>query len=367
MRFVWDHRGFYSSYFRNLFDYYRFRSLFRESRSACRRAYLDIEYDSGKGLFSLVWFLSQGGYEVHMKHRPRFVANVGEYSRLILCMPSVVLTGQAPTMVKPHLFFSDHQGEPHAGCRSIRLGYDLFHAENQTCMRLPLGLHPYIYQRGVYARVKEFADNDERPLVGFFAGRMVEDAYNNSVIREMFGKLTRFEFFDALRPLVEDGRCLYPESKAEIREGGQDKLVVWDGSDEKIKLEEYMKLLSRSRFALCPAGTHFPHCHNSIEAMSMGAIPILEHPEMFYPGLEDGKNCLAFEGRTGLFEKVQTALEMPERLVKEMRANVLRYYAANLAPESIVERIENNQEIRCVNVNAEGKSIHEMRRRLQSE
>ena len=38
-----------------------------------------------------------------------------------------------------------------------------------------------------------------------------------------------------------------------------------------------------------------PMCHNIIESMAVGVIPITNYPEWFDPDLEHMKNCIVFD------------------------------------------------------------------------
>ena len=83
-----------------------------------------------------------------------------------------------------------------------------------------------------------------------------------------------------------------------------------------------------------------PMCHNVVEAMAVGTIPLIDYPEWLHPRLEHLTNCIAFDGKEDLVAKMRLALSMPTSKVAEMRANVAAYYSAYLQPEVAVERIE---------------------------
>ncbi len=71
-------------------------------------------------------------------------------------------------------------------------------------------------------------------------------------------------------------------------------------------------------------------CHNVIEAMSVGAIPLIEYADRFAKPLEDGVNAICFRGLGGL----QDALQRIDRLTtaerQRLRDNVVDFYETQL-------------------------------------
>ena len=71
-------------------------------------------------------------------------------------------------------------------------------------------------------------------------------------------------------------------------------------------------------------------CHNVIEAMSVGTIPLIEYGDRFAPSLRDGVNAICFRGLSGL----KDALDRIDRLTTQQRAalrgNVIEYYEQHL-------------------------------------
>src|SRR5205823_2507023 len=57
---------------------------------------------------------------------------------------------------------------------------------------------------------------------------------------------------------------------------------------------DYLRFIGACDFFLAPPGCAMPLSHNLIEAMSLGAIPILNYGDYLDPPLRDGVDCLAF-------------------------------------------------------------------------
>ena len=91
-------------------------------------------------------------------------------------------------------------------------------------------------------------------------------------------------------------------------------------------------------FLACP-GTRMPLCHNLIEALSCGSIPIIQYHKYLTPELIDGENCLTFHDEDTLRQAIQRAMEMPETEILKMRAAALRYYEDNLTEGQFAKRL----------------------------
>jgi hypothetical protein len=127
-------------------------------------------------------------------------------------------------------------------------------------------------------------------------------------------------------------------------------------SNYSLVRDDYLDFLASTDFALAPPGLDMPHSHNLVEAMSQGAIPILNYANWLSPRLQHGVNCLQFQNLAELSTTVQAALEMPLSRIYDMRAEVLRYYESFLRPDSVGRQILQRQPSTLF-VNAETHSL----------
>jgi hypothetical protein len=107
-------------------------------------------------------------------------------------------------------------------------------------------------------------------------------------------------------------------------------------------MQDVREILSYFNFYLCCPGVVMPLCHNVIEAMSVGTIPVIEkgYAEVMYPTLEHEKDAIIFEN----LEHLNIILEKdifnyPAGKISEMKENVLHYYFEFLSPENMVENL----------------------------
>jgi hypothetical protein len=114
------------------------------------------------------------------------------------------------------------------------------------------------------------------------------------------------------------------EEPSVVRPG---KTMYWhEYSDAKpagLPPTEFVAMLSRSDFTLCPRGYSLV-THRPLEAMLRGSIPVLGAGELDLYGIElaDGYNCIAV--RDGDWpEAIERIVTLPEHTIRHMRENIL--------------------------------------------
>jgi glycosyltransferase involved in cell wall biosynthesis len=106
-----------------------------------------------------------------------------------------------------------------------------------------------------------------------------------------------------------------------------------------IPRERWLEALSKADFFLACPGVGMPLCHNVIEALATGCIPILQYADYLPPPLQDGVNCLAFKTSAELQEIAARALTMSPGQIHTLRGNVRAYYDGFLAPKRFTEKL----------------------------
>jgi hypothetical protein len=100
----------------------------------------------------------------------------------------------------------------------------------------------------------------------------------------------------------------------------------------RIPQAQWFHVLGHAHTFLAPPGVRHPLCHNIVEAMAVGAIPITNYPQWFHPPLEDGMHCFAFQSYDDLLETLALVRDMPSEQLEVMHQAVLAYYDAFLDP-----------------------------------
>lgn len=178
-----------------------------------------------------------------------------------------------------------------------------------------------------------------RPVGILFAGNTDLPAYDRPLLGERFGLLTRhtalqaaYRWFgtDALRN--EPGTGWHPAPP-------RARFVAFESASSPIPAADWLPTLRCADFFLALPGAHMPMCHNAVEALSSGTIPILEYAQYFRPALRDGVECIAFSGIEGLHAALARAESMSPAARTAMRHAARRYYLEHLAPGNLTRRV----------------------------
>jgi len=161
-----------------------------------------------------------------------------------------------------------------------------------------------------------------RPILASFLGSQDPDARKRILdsVRPMFTDRT-----GKSHPVVGFKR-MYWHEYSDASPGGLDPM-------------EFLDVLSRSDFALCPRGYSLV-THRPMEALLRGSIPVLSASELdlYDIGLEDGVNCIAVPDERWQ-ETVANLARIEEDKVIEMRRNVFAMLRDRLGYESSSERM----------------------------
>ena len=286
----------------------------------------------------IFWFL-YAGYEVQLKFGFKIVGSMHAFSKEIFKYKSFTLIKRKPAKTELNFYGIGVEKKED----SVFLDPDYF--QKDGAWHVPLGMHPMMYFNGWFKKTHELRKNENRPINIFFSGNLNERLYAKDIIRINFNKLSRLEIFRLLKKAFSDDQIVIPLSLNDIYNYDviKDKIVFNDREKIMIPPEKYLELLSKSKFSLFTPGVVHPLCHNNYEAMSVGAIPVLEHPELFDPPLTHGKNCITFSGPDELIEQIKYVMSMDEYRIKEMRKEALNYYDKYLSAQGIIENIIANK------------------------
>src|SRR5690606_23719156 len=117
------------------------------------------------------------------------------------------------------------------------------------------------------------------------------------------------------------------------------KVVIYDDSVFRVPVSEWLNTLSKFHFFLAGPGL-MPICHNLLEAMSVGTVPIIQFPELIVPPLKDNENCIAFKDENDLLMKITDALNLEYAVKEKLSDGVFDYFANNVAPGSFRKKVE---------------------------
>jgi hypothetical protein len=180
----------------------------------------------------------------------------------------------------------------------------------------------------------------------FFAGNQKSRYGRESLVNE-FGVLPRLEVLSTLRRH-------YPDRIASRQaDGVSDRIVLRNSATDPIAKQDWMATIASHQFFLCCPGSSQPVCHNAMEAMAAGTIPIIEYADRMHPRLRDGVNAVCFRGREGLINAIERIDRMSAQQRQDLSTNVSEYFDEHLDGGRFMKRLRdelNTDFVDCVSM-----------------
>lgn len=229
----------------------------------------------------------------------------------------------------------------------------------KNSFHIPMSFHPLMYHKNLWNN--KVRKNENRINSIFCYGNFDDKAYLE-IEKTGFNIMNRRKLYEFFRDQSEFYLLENQENLNQIlSEQPIGKYIFAEKYVYPLPMEQVQTILSKFRFFLCCPGVVMPLCHNIIEAMSVGTVPIIqrEYAQVMYPQLENGKNAIIFENIDDLKEIIKNNLFTTSEInFKIMSDNVLQYYRDFLSPESVVEKINHNLKSGAtIYLNAEHRSI----------
>ena len=218
-----------------------------------------------------------------------------------------------------------------------------FSGDNPNYFFVPMGQYPLNYK---FKEVNNWKVINTRKQSIFMAGNLDRRFYYDMDYNPIFNMLSRRRIYDYLicRGILKKIESLY--DLIQYIGGDEDNwvIIIDTQKDFSIEFRDLKKIISEFNFYLALPGTVIPFCHNLIEAMSVGCIPIIQssYALSLHPQLENNKNALFFETLTDLDKLITKSFSLSDSELKYLQTNVLDYYNSNLIPKSIIQKIEKN-------------------------
>ncbi|EMI17354.1 ATPase [Rhodopirellula maiorica SM1] len=109
-----------------------------------------------------------------------------------------------------------------------------------------------------------------------------------------------------------------------------------DSAETPIAPSQWLPFLAQHRFFVCCPGAAQPMCHNLIEAMSVGTIPLIEYGDRLRPQLTDGENAICFRGADGLRDAIDRIHQLSASRLDEMSQSAAAYYDNHLCGKTFL-------------------------------
>ncbi len=296
-----------------------------------------IDAVGGRYYFSLVRDLIDAGYFPVFTARRTTLSTFGT-SRMksLLLRERLGVVTSLDELKEPYFLITDRDlPKPELAEKMVVVSYEPRLCQGGDEMAFPVFVHPQITTKVTLPPVYQV--NAPRPARIFFGGNTEEGKYDKDVLRQVYHMLTRREMLEAAAAVTPAYRPV--DAASWLASAEFHPFVLCETQHCKIPQERWLEALGKADFFLACPGVGMPLCHNLIEAMAAGAVPILQYGDYLPQPLEDGVNCLAFSDSTSLREITVKVLAMSQEQIHTLRGNVRAYYDEFLAPGRFARRL----------------------------
>lgn len=309
-----------------------------------------IDAVGGRYYFSLVRDLIDAGFFPVFTARRATLSTFGT-SRMksLLLKERLGIVRCTDELKEPyHLITDADEPAPPLATRVAKADYAWRICRTNREMAFPVFVHPHIT---IKTRLPfEYDTGSPRPARIFFGGNTEPGKYDQDVIRSIYHMLPRRGMLaETIASMTPEMIHRPADAAAWLSSPDFHPFVLCETQHCKIPQEHWLDALSKADFFLACPGVGMPLCHNLIESIAAGAVPILQYAAYLSPPLQDGVNCLTFSDAKGLRDVIRRALNMDPGEIRSMRRNVRAYYDEFLAPGRFTKRLLNGPDTLLLN------------------
>lgn len=275
----------------------------------------DLLIDCGRHLASLAHFAQLSGSRMLVRCNRILLAAIARkiHGREMLAEPYVWWVPPAESLPDDAFVMRDHQLCP-TGVRML-IGRDLI----AGVPKMPYPMHPATLPLADDQSLQQLRKTSDRKGI-FFAGNQ-KPKYGREKMQKEFGVISRLDVIETLRQS-------YPDRVTSTLAGFslRDAIILSDSRSESIQPSRWLNTLARARYFLCCPGASQPMCHNLIEAMSVGTVPVIEYGDRLAPALQDGVNAITFRGKFGLIQAIKRIDGLSNEQHQQLSLGAAQYY-----------------------------------------
>jgi hypothetical protein len=324
-------------------DIRRARRLLRERAAAVptlieRPIALDLRtdamlFDCGRHFASLAHHACGAGSPFLVRCSPLLLAGIARkiHGGEMLAESHACWIPRDAPLPENALVLCDYEPDHGSGFIQMLIGRDI----DRELAVMPYPMHPATLRQLEQTDLVRLRKSPKRSAI-FFAGNQ-KPRYGDAKMQKNFGVLSRLEILGTLAER-------FPSRIATSMETANDRsIVISDSRVESIAAADWLPSLARSRFFVCCPGSSQPMCHNLVEAMSVGTIPILEYGDRVTPRLRDGENAICFEAKAGLVDAIDRIDRLSSVQVTRLSQNVADFYDEHLCGTKFMARLRDGE------------------------
>jgi len=307
---------------------------------------IKIDNVTGRYLYHLVTEFEALGYTIAYTDRFRFLATmeIKACKKLLLTHDfSIVPVGSVPASTT--IILTDQLNEyQQTTAPVVRVEYEQIRPPvgDDYCFSLPFFVHPEIHESG---QVEQFLSKTNqtapRPLSLLFAGNAKAPKYDAPVLADKYKVLSRVRALAIAENSLGPELVRRPHSLEKLTPSQEHRksLTIATTQDLRIPSHQWIETLALADFYFACPGVEMPLCHNLIESLAAGSIPILQYHQYLHPNLANGVNCLVYKDESSLIETLKLALSMADDEIKSMRQAAQQYYKTYLQPGCFAKQL----------------------------
>ncbi|AHM59905.1 hypothetical protein D770_08210 [Flammeovirgaceae bacterium 311] len=314
------------------------RNIFYNRREGRKKVTFLIRTDYSRYLVSLILFFVKNGYNVRIVLNREFWSILNKYwfdlsyNKYV----SIVLWSKKnqSQIFSDTIFLNNNR-------LSLKPNYYYPISEEllSNNYKVPFSLHPMFYFKELDSLNLEKVITRKFKLV--FAGNLSGIYKNIKCFDEVY--LSRVVLVEILMSKFSQ-YVHFPKTKNELYSTDKPICII-DISNFWLDKKEYISFLSNSDFGLCPVGLRMPFCHNLIECIYTGTIPVLQYNKLLNPELQHLVECISFDGNEYDFISKINMILSGEIHTTDFTNNLFSYYQNNLSPSAVIQQIENLQNL----------------------
>lgn len=281
------------------------------------------EFCYSRYFYSLIKCFKVSGYSIRINAPLATIYSLNQsgYSQMIFTEGLVSLG----TFEKPKIALG--------GSGKSLVPYNFLGHGETSVFDVPMLQHPMMYAMGYWDQPV----GRQRAHSAIFIGNGKDCSYSRPENEELFHVINRMKLLAMLRG---NRRACEVASEKDLHHASSGRIMIADSKNCGVPMERFRNTLGSFRFFVAAPGAFMPLCHNLIEAMSVGCIPILQRNYAnLLPGLKGGENSIIFDDERDFHESIEIALSLPESVAQRMSDQVDSFYNKNFSPSSIVDRI----------------------------
>jgi len=334
---------------KKVFAYIRFIIHSKCNDKNKKTAYIAMhQIEPNRRLYHICSYLQESGYNCFVNISFRQFFSMDLYGLKAILLPHVY-SSRGVNRIDAELVVTDDK-KITSGFKTLILDYSVFDRQTDYSKSLfyPIHFHPdFMNKESEKTAIAKSHEARKRHISVFFAGNCDQESYNSSITVNYFNIHTRWDIFHFLLENINQENLYIPTNYNEFclkRNNGEliDKIVLIDINRFKIPQSDWFDILTDSDYFIHLPGYIQPWCHNQIESIASGAIPIIEYPGLFHPALENMMNAVAYKSKADLMDRLNEILSgsITDNKKEMLRSNISSYYLNNFSFNSFTSSLQ---------------------------